>query len=279
MFATTDIVVIILLIIMAANGAYQGLLRSLVGPVALIISLILSVLIYISTKNFIATFLTGVLGPFFLGWIIVSALKHWLNSDEAPRLSIVSRVGGQIVNLVWGSIVIFLTIAFLAFFPFNRYELAGVSKDVRRSASFRLIEPMFIDKALHSAPLPDPAACEAGLCAAGVQDMQTLTADPQIQAIMNDPRVQKLQEDPDAQKAMENRDFAALVNNPVIQELTMDPQFLMKALKAYPKIQALKNLQPSEAAAAADQPTTTPATGSAEQPAATSSQVNQGSSN
>jgi hypothetical protein len=279
MLAMTDIVIIVLLIIMAANGAYQGFLRSLVGPVSIIISLILTGFIYLGTKNFVATFLTAVLGPFFFGWIIVTALKKWLNCDEAPRLSIISRVGGQIVNLVWGSVVIFLAVAFFAFFPFNQYELAGVSKDVRHSFAFRLIEPIFIDKALHATPLPDPGACDTGLCNVSEQTMETFTADPQIQAIMNDPRVQKLQEDPDAQKAMENKDYAALVNNPVIQELTMDPQFLMKALKAYPKIQALKNLQPSEAAAAANQPAATPATGSTEQPAAASSQVNQSSSN
>jgi hypothetical protein len=246
MLTITDMTVIVLLVILAANGAYQGLLRSLVGPVALIISLILTGFVYLSTKSFSATFLTAILSPFFFAWIIVSALKKWLNSEEAPRLSIVSRVGGQIVNVVWGSIVIFVTIAFLAFFPFNRFDLAGVSKDVHRSVSFRLIEPMFIDKALHYEPRPDPATCEAGLCSTSEQDLQALASDPQIQAIMNDPRVQRLQNDPDAQKAMENRDYGALVNNPTIRELTMDPQFLIKALKAYPKIQALTNQQQNQ---------------------------------
>jgi hypothetical protein len=243
MLAITDIIVIVLLVILAANGAYQGLLRSLVGPVALLISLLLSVFVYFSTKSFSASFLTAVLGPFFFAWIIVSALKRWLNSEESPRLSIVSRVGGQVVNVVWGSIVIFLTIAFLAFFPFNRFDLPGVSKDIHRSFCYRLIEPMFINKALNYEKPLNPADCEAGLCSASEKDLEALAADPQIQAILNDPRVQRLYNDPAAQIAIKNKDYRAILDNPAIRELSQDPRFLIQALKVYPKIQALTNAQ------------------------------------
>jgi hypothetical protein len=244
MLAITDIVVIVLLIIMAANGAYQGFLRSLVGPLALILSLMTSVLVYFNTKSFSTGFLIAVLGPFFYGWVIVTLLKKWLNAEEAPRLSITSRVGGQVVNVVWGSIVIFITIAFLAFFPFNRFDLPGVSKDVHRSFSFRLIKPIFTNKTKTYVPPTILTDCESGICSASDKQMQTFADDPEVQAIANDPRMQNLLNDPAIQKAVENKDYRAILANPAVNELGKDPQFLIKVIKLYPKVQ--QNFAPED---------------------------------
>jgi hypothetical protein len=240
MVTFTDVAVIVFLVILAANGAYQGLLRSLVGPVSLLLSLATSVVVYFVTKSFSATFLTTVLSPLFYGWAIVVLIKKFLNPNESPELSMVSRVMGQVVNLVWGSLLVFVAVAFLAFFPFDRFDLAGVSKDVRRSFTYRLVEPVFLNKLIAKATAPAPLTCAADLCSAPEADLQTLSNDPDIQTIMNDPRIQKMMDDPAAQKAIEAQDFSAILGNPAVQELTQDPQFIIKAIKAYPKIQQLK---------------------------------------
>jgi hypothetical protein len=240
MLTITDMTVIALLVILAVNGAHQGFIRALVGPVSLTISLVASIFVYLGTKNFSASFLTAALGPFFFAWIIVTLLKKWLNSDEAPRVSLASRLGGQAVNIIWGSLLILLTISFLAFFPFNSFDLPGVSKDIRHSFTFRIVQPIFINSAIakgEAAAVPD---CETGLCSTSEQEMQTLASDPNIMAIMNDPRVQKMINDPTVQNAMKAKDYRAIMGNPAIRELSQDPQFLLKALKAFPKIQRLK---------------------------------------
>jgi hypothetical protein len=243
MLAITDIIVIVLLIILAANGAYQGLLRSLVGPVSLILSLLTGILLYLSTKLFSAAFLCVVLGPFFYGWILVTLLKKWLNPDDAPRLSMLSRVGGQVVNLAWGGLISLVTVAFLAFFPFNRFDLGGVSKDVRRSLTFRMIEPLFISGALSNNKPINPYGCITDLCSVNEESAEKLLADPNVLAIMSDPRIQKLQNDPETQKALETRDYRAILASPVVRELSQDPKFLIQVLKVYPKIQAITNAQ------------------------------------
>jgi hypothetical protein len=209
----------------------------LVGPTALILSLITSIFVYLGTKNFSASFLTAVVGPFFFGWIAVTLLKKWLNSEEAPRLSIVSRVGGQVVNILWGSVVAFAVVAFLAFFPFDRFDLAGVSKDVRRSISFHLIKPVLIKKFGNYESAGNLSSCRTNLCSASPDDLEDLSADPQIQAIMNDPRLQNLINDPAVQQAAEKGDYRPILSSPVMRELSQDPEFLIKAIKAYPKIQ------------------------------------------
>jgi hypothetical protein len=242
----TDITVIVLLVISAANGAHQGFIRSLVGPTALVISLIASIFVYLATKNFSAAFLTALLGPFFLAWIIVTIIKKCLNTDAAPQVSAISRIGGQAVNLIWGSIAILLTVAFLAFFPFDRFDLPGISKDIRRSFTFRIVQPLFLNKALDKGTASAaPSGCLTDFCSTSEEDLQKLSADPAIQAIMTDPRIQKLQEDSALQKAIETRDYGAIINNPTVRELTQDPQFLLKAFKAYPKIQQLQAVETS----------------------------------
>jgi hypothetical protein len=253
----TDIAVIIFLLLLAANGAYQGFLRSLVGPASLIISLIAGALVYFNTRNFSASFLIAVLGPFFFAWIIVSALKSWLNPYDEPKLSLVSRILGQLVNLAWGIGVVIFLVAFLAFFPFNQFDLGGVTKDVRKSLSYSLITPIFANSPFDTTPRKS-TGCLLDTCSAKEEDVQALASDKEIQAIANDPRIQKMMADPDIRTAAQKQDIKTLLTNPAMRELMNDPAFLIKALKAYPKIQKLRTLQQNNPAPASPERPSSP---------------------
>jgi hypothetical protein len=241
MLAVTDIAVITILVILAANGAYQGFVRSLIGPVALVLSLVVSGFVYLATKSFSLSFLIGIIGPFFFAWVITAGLSKFIHPADVPQLTMISRVMGQLVNLAWGSVVMGFLVAFLAMFPFEQYQLYGVSKDVRQSYSYRVVLPVLSGGRIQ--PPPAQTNCSLGVCSASPDDLQALADDKEIQEIMNDPRMQALINDPAVQKAAETQNVQALLRNPSIQALTQDPAFLFKVMKVYPKIRAIQNSQ------------------------------------
>ena len=230
----TDAIVITLLLLLTAKGAYQGFLRSLITPLAIILSLIPGLLYFFGMGNFKLSLLIAVIGPFLISRLILFILRILTGTDQAPEPGLLSRMAGQAVSFVWGAIVLLFVIAVLSLFPFERFELGGITREVLRSKTFQIIEPTLIRHGVNPRGNKD---C-SGSCDAREKAAEKLASDKDIAQMIADPRVQKLISDPVIQAAINRQDMAALLSNPAIRELAADPHFLIKALKAYPKIRS-----------------------------------------
>ncbi|MBF0593459.1 MAG: hypothetical protein HQL22_00670 [Candidatus Omnitrophica bacterium] len=238
--AVTDIIAIIFLVIMAANGTYQGFMRSLAGPVSFLLGLGLGCGYYLLSHDFRGGWIIGIITPFLICWLINRILRERFNPYVDPQLSLLSRLSGQLLSLSWGIIVVGALVGFLSFFPFEKFELENAGRDVQRSATLALIKPILAKKNLLPSS-PPTKSCLNDMCSMSEEDNKTLSSQDEIQTVINDPRVQKLINDPAAVQAIKDRNFTAIMSNPTIKELEKDPGFIAKVLKAYPKIQGQIN--------------------------------------
>ncbi len=213
-FPMTDIIVGFFLFLLIANGAYQGFLRSAVGPASIMVASLAAWIIFITTKNIGATLLVGLLGPFILGWGFSFLFKLFLPKHETPVPSLISRVAGALLSVGWGAPILAGGIILLALIPIQHPTLISMREDISRSVAYAVMAPL-----VH---LPDPR--------------KTMNDEKQNQEaaddLTKDPRFQEMLQDPELLKAIEHKDFTKILSDPRIMALNMDPAFVMKALKA-----------------------------------------------
>lgn len=212
-FPITDMLVGLILFLLLLNGASQGFLLSAIGPAALTLSALVSWLIFVTTKNIGFTVLSGLLAPFLFGWFLKTVINLFAGKDT-PVPSLTSRIGGAVLSMGWGAPLIIGTLLIIVFFPLQNEQLLSARQDIYKSFSYNTLS-----KALS---LPDP------------RKNKTLTAEEKKQAIKEitkDLRFQAALRDPELRTALENKDFAKILSNPLIQQMSVDPAFMLKALQ------------------------------------------------
>src|SRR3989338_4323676 len=99
---TVDFIILCLLLIFFWAGWLKGLLRSLIGPISLGLSLTAGLIYYWITQKFFYAVLITLFGPIALNIIFSIILKIWnkATSDKSsPRLA--SRILGGLFSLLW----------------------------------------------------------------------------------------------------------------------------------------------------------------------------------
>lgn len=205
MLTWTDATILIILALIVANGAHQGFLRSLGGPASLLIGLIPGTLCYILTKNILSGLLAGTFSVFLLTWLINSVIRARF-SDTSSRLTVIGRIAGGTVNLLWGGSILFVFLLILTLVPLKRFGLASFAQDMDHSLTYTTIARI-ISKAPPAKKQINPA----------------LTNDQRIKNLLNDPAVHQ---------AAEIRDFRQLLANPAVTAVAKDPSLLLKILQA-----------------------------------------------
>lgn len=238
MLTWTDVIVITILVVLAANGSYQGLLRSLIGPFCFIVASAVGYAVYLFSRSIALALLIALLGPFLLTWIGNSILRAKLGDYAAEGF--ISRVLGAIFNTLWGGSILLTILLLLTIAPLKRVGLDGLRKDMNASSTYRFLEKIVVGR-IDLKPKPSGPECPTGLCSMTKTDVDALSEDKELQSIADDPRVQKLVNDPELREAIEKQNIGKLMTNPAILQLSADPAFLAKVLKAYPKIKARMN--------------------------------------
>lgn len=212
-YPLTDITVGICLLLLTLNGASQGFLRSTVGPASMLLSSLLAWLVFVKTQHIGTALLVGLLGPFILGQIL-NLLIQLMASKEAPVPSLISRIGGALLNLSWGVPLLAGGIVLLAILPIEHPTLTSIRMDISKSVTYKTLSQL-----LH---LPDPQ-----------QKTKPITPPPpqKMEDLISNPRFQKILEDPALLEAIEKKDFTKIISNPKIMELSNDPAFILKALR------------------------------------------------
>ena len=207
----TDIITAICFLFLVWKGASRGFLGSLLGPLALILATIISIVYYAYTKNALPTLCIGLIGPFVLSWLFRSVL-HSLNPEN--NLSFISRLSGALLSLCWGMSILIMTIVLITIIPPMHSVMQSIDKDIYASKVYQAIKP-FNPFAVAKT---DPQV-----------NIKYLSQDPRIQAIINDPQIID---------AVNRKDYAAMISNPKITALMQDPEMIKKMMAIYQKQQA-----------------------------------------
>jgi uncharacterized membrane protein len=223
----TDFATCILSLYFLYRGATRGFINSLLFPVSIIVTTILSAVYYKMTNDMIISLAIGLVGPLLLCILLKFIFKLWvlaLNNDiQQPGFS--SRLAGAALNLIWGWVFIIFTLIMIVVLPPWGGNLTAAHNDVQRSASYISIAKP-IQEAFFPGSKQNPAA-----------DINGSVAKEDATSLANDPRFQKILQDPEIQKDIESHDIAKLMSNPkmmnLVQQIMSDPDTMKKVLTLY----------------------------------------------
>ncbi|MEI6438365.1 MAG: CvpA family protein [Candidatus Omnitrophota bacterium] len=234
--AVTDILTLLFLVALAFNGAMHGFLASLVKPAAILLSFALAWAWYMNTHQFNTTCVITLSGPILFSWLMHLAIRTWVRKEMFPYISPLSRLGGMAVNLAWGGAMAIVCIGLLSVFPYEKFELQNMGKDVERSQAVAIVRPFLASKGLIPSK-KQKMPCLDDICKVDETDKEELSAEKEMQELYNDPHIKKLMSDPEAMAAIQSRNIAKIMQNPIINEMKSDPAFMLKAMRLFPKVQ------------------------------------------
>lgn len=227
MSSITDSIVLALTLYFLYRGWSRGLLRTLVGPIALIVGCLGAFIYYAQNHNIIVAFIISIVAPLILNIFFSLALAVWHKMTKAENpISPASRAWGAGLCALWGDINILLIIVLIALVPINAFWIERIRQDIFNSVTYSLVNQWTrhlvpeksIDIRAVSQALKDP------------DQMQRLQSSVEYQAVREDKTLQKLLADEEIMRDIQDKNFAKLLANPKIQAMMKDPELIKKIL-------------------------------------------------
>jgi uncharacterized membrane protein len=218
----SDLISVILMVFLSLLGYSRGFLRSIFGPLALVIATVVSFVYWVWTKDLVVSLCIGLVGPFLLTWIfkfLLNSFKKATNPEAKPNF--ISSLLGMALTLGWGMVMWLMAVFLVSIIPPIFAPMEMITKDIHQSATYRLIKPFDFTASKRSATDPNekPKSAE--------EDLADLSEDQRIKDLLNDPEMIK---------AIEKKDYAALMKSPQILAIAQDPQLVKKMLSLYKKM-------------------------------------------
>jgi len=233
---TTDIVIGFFLILFIWEGWSNGLLRTLIGPVCVILCCLFASLYFDVTDNIVIAFFIAVAGSVILG-IIVSVLFMWWRKsvDKKYRNAVFpgSRTAGAAISLTWlGGLTIAAFLLF-AFLPTSLNAMQKIQQDIDQSricqwSSDNIFTRMPLSRRIFSV-LSIFKDKERLTELTNSIEFKTFLADPKVEAIAQDPRIVQL---------CENKRIVTLLFHPKITGLLRDSRVMQKLTRVIKMVYA-----------------------------------------
>lgn len=228
MYAFTDLIVAIALICFLSTGWEKGFLRSILGPVSLVIACIFAYFYYLETEDLIMALLISIIGPFILNFLASSILKLWnkATKEEKPPFSFGSFLGA-VFSAFWSGSILILTIIFLAIIPSNNRFYVEIRNDIIKSHTFTFVNKIAGDK-IPIAIFDFQATIEAFQDPEKLEELESSQA---YQDIVNNKNIKALLSDETTLEQIQNKDIGQLLKNPNMQAILKDKELLKKFLE------------------------------------------------
>jgi uncharacterized membrane protein required for colicin V production len=218
-----DALVVFLVIIFFAQGWNKGLLRSLIGPVSLIVMGGVSMTYFRQTSNLIHSLLIGILGPVILSIACSVLLQLWHKFvDRGEPAFWLSRLLGGVFSLAWGMGMLFLCLILLMLLPLNSIpRLRDLKENIATSLSYTLVNKYFHD-------IQDTLEVLQSQT-----DPEALQSHPEFEALQENEKIQAILSDNEIMQQIRNQDIPKLLANPKIVEVLQDEQLMNKFISLH----------------------------------------------
>lgn len=224
MLTITDYILLIVTAVSACNGWRRGFLRSLAGPLSLVVCSIFSFLYFQKTHNLLLSLLLGALGPFLLNIILSSFLGIWQKTaNENKPISPSSRILGGFFNGSWNICILILFLILILLTPANLFGLTKVRNDISHSLTFSFLNQFMPDHR----PLLDHFPNTARVFQDPLK-LKAVESSQEYQDLMHDDKIQNILSDKNLIEQIRQGEVAKVLNNPKIQEVSQDQELIKK---------------------------------------------------
>ncbi|HLD70212.1 MAG TPA: CvpA family protein [Candidatus Omnitrophota bacterium] len=226
MLTITDYIVLIVVGLSTLNGWRRGFLRSILGPLALILCSFFSLIYFQITHNLFLTLLFGILGPILLNILFALLLGSGKKTTpENQSISSISRILGALFNFSWNTGLLILFLVWILIIPANVFGLAKIHSDINRSLTISLLNKLLPDRL----PMVER-----------FQNTWNVLNDPkkrgaiesslEYKAIAQDQKIQNILADQNLIEQIRRGEIAKVLSNPKIREISQDKELIKKFL-------------------------------------------------
>lgn len=234
----TDFIILIILFVNFLIGWMKGFLRSLVGPLALVACVYLSLDFFAKTQNSAAAIAIALFGPLVLSLIAGFLIRFFLGGVKPGK---VSRFAGGFLYVLWIGAMIVISIVMVMLIPLQWKPFKVLQSGIRGSLTYKLVAPLM------AAYLPkEKTPVSYGPPQTRQQKFEEIQSTEEYQDLMGDPRVRALLEDEELVAAIREKDIATMMNDPRLLEVMQDPDLLQKFLRFYRNVPVENLTPPSE---------------------------------
>ena len=212
-----DFFIITILLIFFWAGWLKGFLRSVIGPLSLLLSLGISAIYYIFTHKFFYAVLISLSGPVILSILFSIILKVWNKKvDDKKSLHIASRICGALLSLTWYGGIFILSLILLAMIPLHIPGMYKIQNLIKSSQAYTLSNRWFgpqtqmFDIQTMIITLKNPAT-QAQIQSSAAY--QILTNDYNFQNLLSDEQLLKELEGQNTFHLLSNEKVQAILNN------------------------------------------------------------------
>ena len=233
MSSMTDSIILALTLFFSYRGWSQGLLRTLIGPIALLLGCIMAVIHYSQNHNIIMAFAISVVAPMLLNLSLSFVLTIWnktINTDKT--ISPASRAWGAGLCALWGGINLLLVIVLIALIPSNAPWIENARRDIFNSRTYSLLGRW----TKHLVPQKSLDIRSVSQILQNPNQMQNLQSSEEYKAVREDKSIQDILKDEEMMRDIQEKNFAKLLANPKMQALIKDPELVKKILDMNVKI-------------------------------------------
>jgi hypothetical protein len=223
MFAITDYVVLAAVLLFGFLGARKGVLKTILGPISLLITSLFAFIYYKTTDDLTVTLVIAILGPFVLKLLfslIIAIFNKIANKKE--KISVPGQLLGALISIIWSVTILVFSIYLATLIPLNNPLINKVQNDIFSSRTYALLNKLTGNKASSSAKkmsrltdaLKDP------------ESLKKLEVSPEYLKLKQNEIFQELLKDEKTVKQLQEKNIAALMQNPKIQELLKNKEFI-----------------------------------------------------
>ena len=215
-------------------GARDGFLKTIMGPIALVIATILSYIYYNRTENLIGSLLIGLIAPILIKIILNFVPKIWakMTRKEITEITWQSRLLGAAIHLLWSGALVAIVLVLLSILPSQLPWMKNIQEDVVESYSYKFV--YFVCREKLPSELADVKATIKFF--EDPKRLEKLESVQEFQELMEDNKVQDILNDEKTKAQLQGKKLVALMQNPKIHAIIKDKEILEKIYKLNKKI-------------------------------------------
>lgn len=222
-----DLSILILFTLFFILGYRKGLLRTLAGPIALIIGSFLAYYYYQQTGKMIVALILGIAAPFLLNLVISFLLKIWQksNKDSGFSLSLNGLFGG-VLNLTWCGALMILAIICVMLLPKSLSQISSLQENIRNSHTYTYLEN--ITKKVDQSD--QYSINKLATILNNPEKVKGVSKTEEYQELMEDENIRSMLQDEDLVTAIENKDYLRIMRHPKTQKIIQNKETVAKIL-------------------------------------------------
>ena len=229
----TDYIVFALLIVFLISGWAKGIVRTLIGPLSLMISVFASTFYFDLSQDLGNCILFGLAGTLLLtaiGYITLFIVRRTISPESRDYIFWGSRVLGALVSVLWKGILLSFLIVFITVLPPTIFGFEAAQKNIKDSLSYDTINKEIIARI----PLAQNIK-EFLTLLDSPERLEKVKATKEFQDLIQDPKMQDLLKDFEVVEAVNRKDVLRLLFDRKIVALLNDKVFVQKFL-AFSKV-------------------------------------------